>query len=74
MVLMMNLGNLRITVDTLMNINISNITGNNNNLSQNNGGNSNNRWYYIVTAITSLMALLFSYIRYSEDINSFISK
>ena len=56
-----------------MNINISNITGNNNKVSQNNGGgNSNNRWYYIVTALTGLIALLFSYIRYSEDINSFI--
>lgn len=56
-----------------MNINISNITGNNNKVSQNNGGgNSNNRWYYIVTALTSLIALLFTYIRNSEDINSFI--
>lgn len=55
-----------------MNINISNITGNNNKVSQNNGGNNNNIWYYIVTALTSLIALLFSYIRYSEDINSFI--
>lgn len=68
----MSFGNLRIIIDTLMNINTSNITGNNNKVSQNNGGNSNNRWYYIVTAITSLMALLFSYIIYSEDINSFI--
>lgn len=68
----MSFGNLRIIIDTLMNINTSNITGNNNKVSQKNGGNSNNRWYYIVTAITSLMALLFSYIIYSEDINSFI--
>lgn len=68
----MSFGNLRIIVDTFMNINTSNITGNNNKVSQNNGGNNNNRWYYIVTALTSLIALLFSYIRYSEDINSFI--
>lgn len=69
----MSFGNQMIIVDTLMNINTSNITGNNNKVSQNNGGgNSNNRWYYIVTALTGLIALLFSYIRYSEDINSFI--
>lgn len=69
----MNFGNLRIIVDTLMNVNTSNITGNNNKVSQNNGGgNSNNRWYYIVTALTGLIALLFSYIRYCKDINSFI--
>lgn len=40
---MMSFGNQRIIVDTLMNINTSNITGNNNKVSQNNGGGNGNQ-------------------------------